>query len=158
MAGAIVLLSSEAGAWNGSDEALISSVPSGANVFIDDQLIGTTPLQWRVPCSEVVDHKFRIEYHDCHPIEGVLYARVAPGRVVGMIFSLGISAIFQCPYYFVPVAVGLTGGSCSGPAPAAPAQGDELERRLKMLKDLRERGVISEPEYQREREEALNGL
>jgi len=162
LAGAITLLAGEAHAWRGSGEALIHSEPEGANVYIDDQLVGTTPLQWRVPCKEVVDHTYRIEYQDCQPVDGVLNARVAPGRVVGMVFSLGISAAFQCPNYFVPLAVTLTGGSCNepppAPAPAAPAAGGDLQHRLEMLKDLRARGVISEEAYQRERREALGGL
>ena len=37
---------------------------------------------------------------------------VAPGRIVGFVFSLGISAIFQGPNYFVPVDTALTGGDC----------------------------------------------
>jgi hypothetical protein len=45
------------------------------------------------------------------------------------------------------------------PAPrAAPASADEIEQRLLTLKRLRERGLISEEEYQQKRREILQAL
>lgn len=158
---AIVLIDvAPAMALRGYDEAVFRSVPSGAQVYLDDQLIGTTPLSLSVACDQVVDRRYRIQYQDCEPAEGILSARVAPGRVVGMVFSLGVSAIFQCPNYFVPVNVLLTGGVCgSGGVPVA-AQGPsgDLAERLRVLRDLHQRGVLTDAEYEQERERALNGL
>ncbi|WP_298824951.1 SHOCT domain-containing protein [uncultured Piscinibacter sp.] len=44
------------------------------------------------------------------------------------------------------------------PRPAAPASADEIEQRLLTLKRLRERGLISEEEYQQKRREILQAL
>ncbi len=166
-----------ANAWRGGDEVNIRSTPPGAEVYIDGQPVGVTPLALPVTCDDVVDRRYRITYQDCTPAEGILNARVAPGRVVGMAFTLGSTAIFQCPKYFVPLNVPLTGGSCGAGAGPAPGDGGavlpppqpigrpsgaqpsgDLAEQLRILKDLNERGVISDAEYQREREKALGGL
>lgn len=44
------------------------------------------------------------------------------------------------------------------PRPAAPASADEIEQRLLTLKRLRDRGLISEEEYQQKRREILQAL
>src|SRR5215470_3315738 len=45
-----------------AESALIRSNPEGANVFVDDQLIGTTPVTFTVPRSELADsYRLRVE-------------------------------------------------------------------------------------------------
>ena len=67
-----------------------------------------------------------------------------------------------------PVAATAPAAATPAPAPAAAAQpaapgspaaiGDEVEQRLIVLKRLRDKGLISEEEYQQKRKEVLQGL
>jgi len=150
-----------------------------AKVYLDGTYVGDTPLDLDFPCGQVSDRRYRIEYPGCAPVAGILNARVAPGRIVGAAFSFGISLIFMCPRYFEAVRVRL---ECAGDAveqsepvpvdqlpppvdlrksPAQPARPDsdaEILSRLRTLKDLRERGILNEQEYQQERARLLRML
>ena len=43
-------------------------------------------------------------------------------------------------------------------APAAPAAGNDAEKRLELLKRLYDKGLITSDEYQKKRQEILQGL
>ncbi|MFN8641010.1 MAG: SHOCT domain-containing protein [Candidatus Binatia bacterium] len=145
--------------------------------------MGDTPLALTFQCDQIGDRRYRIERDGCEPAEGILNARVAPGRIVAASFCFAINYAFQCTQHFVPVNVRLTcHGAQAGEAPRAggeaPVAVDQLPPRvdlrknpsptalspeamqaqLKSLKDLRDRGVISEQQYQQERERLLNAL
>jgi hypothetical protein len=164
------------------EEASFTSSPGPARVFIDGAYVGDTPLKLTFTCDQIGDRRYRIERDGCAPAEGILNARVAPGRIVGASFCFGINYAFQCTQYFVPVNVKLDCGTASSdPAPrdpAEPARVDQLpprvnlrkqppptapstndmEAQLRSLKDLRQRGVITEAQYQEERERLLKAL
>jgi len=90
------------------DEPLsITSTPDGARVYIDGKYVGRTPLALEFPCSNVGDRRYRIERDGCAPAEGILNARVAPGRIVGAAFCFAINLIFQCTMYYQPVVANL---------------------------------------------------
>lgn len=57
-----------------------------------------------------------------------------------------------------PAAPAAQAAPVPAPRAAAPASADEIERRLLTLKRLRERGLISEDEYQQKRREILQAL
>jgi len=176
----ILLMSSSCAEYVG-----INSRPSGANAYVDGKFIGTTPAWTHIPRSEVgPDHTFKVTASNCEPAEGTIPVYVAPGRVVGYLFTVGLWGIFKGPYYFPEVDVDLQGGDCTVPtlAPVAdtatPAVqviqivGDgnssvrgtggtptqKLESQLKTLRDLYKRKLISESEYEAERKRAIQAF
>lgn len=164
---ATIFSASQAVAWRGSDAITVGTSPEGATVSIDGEYLGDTPLNVPVPCNEVVDRRYRIEHPDCGVEEGIVNARPRPGVIVGMVFTLGILAAFMCPRYFVPVRLALGGGRCNRVGDTAPRpigsnepanNGGDLAVRLRILKDLHDRGVLTDQQYEQERENALNGL
>ena len=81
-----------------AESALIKSYPAGSKAYIDDKYVGSTPVWAPFPRSEVrPGHKWRVEYRNCDPVEGELTTGVGAGRIVGYIFTLGISAAFIGP-------------------------------------------------------------
>lgn len=161
--------------------ASFTSTPEPARVFIDGAYVGDTPLQLTFTCDQMGDRRYRIERDGCAPAEGILNARVAAGRIVGASFCFGINYAFQCTQYFVPVNVVLQCGDAAGAPgrpsavpvavdqlpprvnlrkqpPPTPLSTQDMEAQLKSLKDLRQRGVITEAQYQQERERLLNAL
>jgi hypothetical protein len=101
----------------------IKSYPPGALAYLNDELIGTTPAETKMSRRQVSRrNQWRVEFRNCEPAVGELRTRVAPGRVVGYIFTAGILAIFRGPYAFVPVDAVLTGGDCETGGHAAPVR------------------------------------
>jgi hypothetical protein len=181
----IVLAAPRAATADRIEVASFTADPSPARVYLDDTYIGDTPLDLTFQCGQMGDRRYRIERQGCAPAEGILNARVAPGRIVGAAFSFAISLAFQCPQYFVPVRVRLECGDATGAAPAPadekPVSVDQLPPRVNLrrqppapqptvpsdadvraqlstLKDMRSRGVITEEQYQQERERLLHSL
>jgi hypothetical protein len=164
----------------------IKSYPPGAKAYIDGQYIGTTPIATQIPRGEVTtEHTWRVEFRKCDPTEGKFATRVAPGRIVGYIFTLGILAAFRGPYYFPVVDTALSGGDCETLSKAksvvAPASGitinqivgdrnqaggggqeatktQKLAERLTTLRDLYNRKLISKETYEQESQKAVREL
>lgn len=160
----------------------IKSYPPGAPAYLDGEYIGTTPVRHSIPRSGVrAGRTWRVEYGNCTPAEGTLAPVVGGGRVVGYIFTLGFTALFKGPRTYRPVDARLTGGDCI-PEEASPAAashpsvvvtqivGDanaagnanaqesahrELSSRLRTLRDLYRRKLITNEEYERERLRAM---
>lgn len=81
-----------------SEHALVRSEPPGAQFCLDGRPIGSTPVEITVPRSEFTGPlAYRVEHAGYETREGTLSKRVAPGRIVGGYFSLGISFIFKRP-------------------------------------------------------------
>ena len=170
-----------------AESVLIKSYPAGAKAYLDDQYIGTTPAYSEIPRSEVSEqHTYRVSHRDCDPAEGNLQTAIAGGRVAGYIFTVGLTAIFQGPRYFLPVDVELLGGGCEPPMPVTKSEvptgitvqqivGDQnvlpgggggtnlsktqkLAERLSTLRDLYVRKLIPKEVYERERDKAIEEL
>lgn len=149
-----------------AEQAVIKSYPAGAKAYVDGQLIGSTPAYTIIPRVDIdKPHTWRVEYRSCDFAEGTLQKAIAPGRIVGYFFTLGILAIFRSPYYFRPADAVLTGGDCETGKAAAPAQptgaaetatnAQKLTQRLDTLRDLYNRKVISKQVYDRESQQAV---
>ncbi len=175
----ILMLAAVAGC---AESVSIRSNPPGAKAYMDGVLVGTTPTYAEFDRKLLkTPHAWRVEYRNCDQAEGQTQTALAPGRVVGTVFTLGILAIFKSPYYIRPIDAVLTGGDCEsmravkGRAPEGTTiniqqivgdnnkGGAELERtkterlseRLMTLRDLYNRKLISEATYETEREKAV---
>lgn len=167
-----------------AESVLIKSYPGGAKAFVDGVAIGTTPARMEIPRSQVgLPHTWRVEFRNCDFAEGQLKTGIGGGRIVGYIFTLGLTALAKGPRYYLPVDAILTGGDCEtfGPGraaqPAAPGVmiqnivGDHnqpistgadgitktqrLAERLTTLRDLYNRKLISQQVYEQESQKAV---
>jgi hypothetical protein len=85
-----------------AESIYLRSYPPGANVTINGEPVGRTPLTYSVvPASWKPPYRFRAERPGYVPVEGTLATEVSEGRVVGGIFSLGLSLFFKQPETFV---------------------------------------------------------
>lgn len=140
------------------ENTTIRSFPSGAAVTMNGQPAGTTPLQFQVPSSRLSESsvfRYRIEREGYRPAEGEFRTIVSTARIVGSIFSLGVSYLFK-GVRVLPDSIGVDLEPLSATAPGRPS--GETSARLQQLEDLFERGAITEEEYQRERARMLRGL
>jgi hypothetical protein len=129
-----------------AENAMIATVPPGANVYVDSRMAGTSPLYLTVKRRDIRSIPYRIEMEGYQPVEGVLPVRVAPGRAVGAFFTLGIVYIFRSPTYI---------GSVQHSLAAAPRE--STAERLIKLKQLHKDGVLSDAEYDEQRQRILDG-
>lgn len=140
-----------------AESTLIRSYPPGAKLYVNDQYIGVTPHAFTVPRQEFADHTFtaRVERDGYAPAEETLQKRTCTGRVVGGIFSFGISFIFKRPTCFdTHQDFSLT----PLPNQAAAAHQPTIEERLQRIERMRDQGTITNEEYEHYRSEILKGL
>jgi hypothetical protein len=107
-----------------AETVYLTSRPAGANVYINDEAVGRTPMNYSVvPAKWKPPFRYRVERPGYLPAEGELATRISEGRVMGGIFSLGLSLFFKQPDTFaeeaiafdlVPAPTGLD-GSRTGP-------------------------------------------
>lgn len=137
-----------------TEPLVIRSIPVGATATVNGTVAGDTPVTIRIPRGDLDKPiQYRVEKENYQPAEGTVTARVAPGRVVGAVFTLGILLAFRSPLYLPEVTAQLQ----PVPTPAALGQGT-IEERLQKIESLRSKGLISEQEYTRLRGEVLGEL
>jgi hypothetical protein len=179
--GVLLLATAERAQADRHELATFKSAPEGARVYLDGAYVGVTPLELTFHCSQVGDRRYLVQRSGCAPVEGVLNARVAPGRIVGAAFSFAINLAFQCSEYFEPVKVQLECGAAelgpaavpietpvavddlpprvdlrySAPAPSQLKSRGQLHAQVDALKDLRSRGVITEEQFIQERDRLM---
>lgn len=134
-----------------TEYASIRSGPSGANVMVNGQPAGKTPLQYGVSRGALDEpHTVQITMDGYEPATASLQTRLAKGRVTGAVFTLGLLAVFRSMYYIEPVFVQLR--------PIEPPVADRdraLGEALRNLRDLYERGKITDEEFRRRQDELL---
>jgi PEGA domain-containing protein/putative oligomerization/nucleic acid binding protein len=145
-----------------AEDALIRSSPAGAKVDINGRFVGITPTEIEVSRAEFERPvTYRIELDGYEPVAGELHKRVAPARIVGGVFSFGISLPFKRPTAFEDeysfVLQRSPSLSASERTETTPKAGT-TEARLRDLQDLYDRGVITEREYRAGRTRILEGM
>jgi hypothetical protein len=131
-----------------SETVLIRSTPPDADVVIDGQLRGKTPMLYTVPRDQLKEHRVQLKKKGYEPVEDTIRLRVARGRLVGAVFTLGLVYAFRSPYYLVAAERGYV--LSRDPAAVAAAQQAERDRavgwEMRKLNELYQRGEISAAE------------
>jgi hypothetical protein len=140
-----------------AESTLIRSHPMGARISVDGSFVGTAPVVFSVPRDRFTAQEFTVtaEYPGYETGRSTLRKQTCPGRIVGAVFSLGISLIFKRPTCFEdPKTVSLVA------LPAAPAGAAQpsVEERLEQLEALRRAGRLTPQEYQQLRRDILDDL
>ena len=65
-----------------AEYATFRSSPPNATVYLNDQVIGLTPMEYPIPKNQVQETwNYRVEMEGYEPDTGILHRRVAPGRI-----------------------------------------------------------------------------
>ena len=136
----------------------IRTVPAGAAVYVNDQLVGNSPVMFSTPDSTWrPPYRVRAELQGYQPVQGELTPVTATGRITGAIFTLGIVAAvrpmstFEDSYTFSLVR----DPNASHPAASGSQSSRSMEDELTELKRLYEEGTLSAKEYQDAKERLL---
>lgn len=136
-----------------AETLVIRSYPAGARATVNGTFVGVTPATLEVPKDQLKDeYRWVVEKEHYETVEGLVKPRIAPGRIVGAVFTLGILLAFRSPTYLPTVNVELA------PIPAAAASPQTLEERLEKIERLHEKGLLSDQEYKRLRGQLLDEL
>ena len=129
----------------------ISTVPSGAKVWVNNEFIGVSPAELTVEHGPGVPFpsrlRARIERAGYEPQEVDLPTQVSGGRVTAGIFTLGLSFYLQGvrtvrrSYVYTLYPIGTSESGIS----------DEWIRGLRQLDRLRKDGLLTDEEYKRRR-------
>lgn len=133
----------------------IDSSPQGADVIADGKKIGVTPIEimpddvfpprW-IGSSYMVKGKLELVKQDCEPLSM---------EVNDNVLSQPVSKDLKCTEQTkaAPAAVAAEPGS-----PAKQATKQNIEERLEQLQRLHDKGLISDQEYQTQRQRILSEL
>ena len=144
-----------------TESTLVRSYPPGATVYLNGEPKGITPLVLSVPRSEFDKETFRVrvDHEGYESEERPLTTQRCSGRIVGGVFTFGILLLFRPPKCFVsPQDFALKAVPGASPrAQATPVSEATVEERLQRLQQLRDRGTITQDEYDRSRQQILLG-
>ena len=136
----------------------IRTVPAGASVYVNEQLVGSSPVMFSTPDSAWrPPYRVRAELPGYQPVQGELTPVTATGRITGAIFTLGIVAAvrpmstFEDNYTFTLVR----DPNASRPSAFGSPTERSIEGELAELKRLYEDGTLSPKEYQDAKERLL---
>jgi hypothetical protein len=145
-----------------AESTLVRSYPPGATVSLNGEQKGITPIVLTVPESQFGhgDFRVRVEHEGYESAERTLATQRCSGRIVGGVFTFGILLLFKPPTCFVsPQDFALNALPGATPqAEATPVHRETVEERLRRLQQLRDRGTISNEEYDRARQQILQGM
>jgi len=122
----------------------IKTHPPGAAVFVNGKRIGSAPVDYRVAKAEISKpQELRVEKAGFAPLTDTLRTRLAPGRVVAAVFTLGAVYIFRSPWTFhEPEPYLLTG---LNEAATSEDRDRALGRSLRLLRNADPNAVIVVP-------------
>jgi hypothetical protein len=82
----------------------IESVPSGASVYVANAYVGTTPLLYSTPATDLEENvPVRLERPGHASVEDTLKTGIQAKRIVGGVFTLGLVPLFKWPHTYEPV-------------------------------------------------------
>jgi len=140
-----------------AESVSVRTSPPGAAVYVDDEMIGVSPVGARWPRAALSDPpKYRVQLDGYRAVEGRFRTRVSGGRIVGAAFTFGILLAFRSPRYFVPVSIALE--RVDVPTLKEATGSGSVEERIQKLRKLYERGLLTDQEYQRYRDEIIRGM
>lgn len=141
----------------------VSSVPSGKRVTVNESTAYTTPTALELSRKEHHTLQFSLEgYHpEVVKLESVTSGAVMGNILLGGLIGWGVDAASGGQYRLVPESLHVTlrpVTSASGTQEKIPvvASKQALEDRLRHLKELREKNIITEDEYQGTRKGLLD--
>lgn len=138
----------------------VSSVPSGARVAVNESTAFTTPTALELSRKEHHTLQFSLEgYHpEVVKLESVTSGVVMGNILLGGLIGWGVDAASGAQYRLVPESIHVTLRPLTGKEEklTLSSKGESLEDRLKHLKGLREKELISEEEYQVARKKLLD--
>ncbi len=140
-----------------SEAYVIRSYPNDVRMSVNEEYVGITPVVVPLTRAQMRPYRWRAEKEGYEIQEGTMQPRVAPGRIWGYIFTVGILAIFKGPQYMPDLVVDmkpLPKSEAAAPA-AVPATHED---RLRHAENLHRQGMISDQEYQTLRREILRDL
>lgn len=134
------------------ESVMIHSIPVGANVYVNDKFLGRTPVEFEVSRFDVssADYRLRIEKDRFEPVRDIIRTRLAPGRMVGALFTIGIVYIFRSPVYLVPVPTYALNPLLS--AQPLPERDRAIGEALRHLQELHDQGKLTDEEWNRRRD------
>jgi hypothetical protein len=146
-----------------AESTVIRTYPTGAKVSVNDLVVGVSPVVYTIKHSEIGEpHRVRAEFRGLPPREGELRTRICPGRIVGGIFTLGITLLFRGPTCFVsPQDFALEDGGATTAESSTLSPGansvrePSVEDRLARVEQLYQAGKITREERDKSREEIL---
>jgi hypothetical protein len=136
----------------------IRTAPAGASIYVNDQLLGTSPVKYSTPDNAFKPpYRVRAELEGYQTAEGELAPVTATGRMTGAIFTLGLVAAvrpmstFEDSYTFTLIR----DPEWKPPTRLQAEPSRSIESELAALKRLFDDGVLSSEEYQDARERLL---
>jgi hypothetical protein len=154
---ALIVVGAFFGVAGCAETTTIRTYPPGATVAVNGQPIGTGPIEFSVPRTQIpaggVFH-YQAERQGYRPAEGDFRTSPAKGRITGGIFTLGILFLFKNPTT-LPEEIHVVLEPTNAPGTKAAA---DPAARLNRLEKLFEQGTITEEEYKRERYKVLHSL
>jgi len=141
-----------------SESTMIRTYPPGSKLYVNDKFVGLTPVIFKVPRSEFgEDFRVRAEREGYATTDSTLQKRVCGGRIAGAIFTLGIVFIFKGPTCFAsPQDFAMA--PLPGQGEAAGSREPTVDERLQRIEKMRDKGTITNEEYEHYRAEILKDL
>lgn len=156
---AVAMLATLAMVSGCAERFAVRTYPTGAKVTVNDQVIGITPVNMYVPRGDLQkEYRYRIEKENYVTIDGAVRPRVAPGRIVGAIFTAGILLAFRGIRAIPEVITELTPIEPRSAGTVGKGSTESIESRLKRIDSLHNQGLLSDEEYKRLRSDVLDEL
>lgn len=134
---------------------MIQSAPEGAKVYMDGQMVGTTPHLHKDEKIIFSKTSFRLEKEGYEPYRFILNRNEEPevGAIVGGFFTGGITWLWS---------LGYTPERTFELVPSGPAQPGKypdplkgMADKLRLLKELYDEGILTQEEYEQRKKKIL---